>query len=90
MKAAIAIEEEKRRLESEAEAIAEDVQVQQEQADKQRQAVEQANAKQSALKKKLKAMEDKILMGEAKGGLLEVAKSKEAELKARQEVLQRR
>ena len=43
-----------------------------------------------ALAKKLKAMEGKILKGEARGGLAEVTKKKEAELQKREEELEKR
>jgi hypothetical protein len=42
------------------------------------------------LAKKLKAMESKILKGDAAGGLAEVTKKKEEELKKKEKELERR
>lgn len=50
----------------------------------------QVRAEKDALAKKLKAMEGKILKGEARGGLVEVTRKKEAELKRKEEELERR
>lgn len=51
---------------------------------------ERIRAEKEALAKKLKAMEGKILKGEAAGGLAEVTKKKEAEIKKKESELEKR
>lgn len=84
------LEEQKQRALHEAERITENLQEKQEMANQQKQQVQEANAKRKALKKKLDAMQEKLLIGEAKGGLLNMAKNKQAEVQAQQEILQLR
>lgn len=50
----------------------------------------QIRAEKEALAKKLKAMESKILKGDQAGGLAEVTKKKEEELKRKEQELERR
>lgn len=50
----------------------------------------QIRAEKEVLTKKLKAMESKILKGDAAGGLAEVTKKKEEELKKKEQELERR
>ncbi len=50
----------------------------------------QIRAEKDALAKKLKAMESKILKGDAAGGLAEITRKKEEELKRKEQELERR
>lgn len=50
----------------------------------------QIRIEKEALVKKLKAMEGKILKGDARGGLAEVTRKKEEELRKREQDLERR
>lgn len=74
----------------EKEKIAKSVMEQKESVEKEKETAMKVKEEKDALLKKLKAMESKILRGEAKGGLLEVAQQKEEDLKAKEELLRKR
>eukprot|EP00803_Ostreobium_quekettii_P010000 evm.model.scf_2563.1 EVM.evm.TU.scf_2563.1 scf_2563:6943-10036(-) len=89
--------EELRRLQTERqtalvekEEIAKSVMKQKESVEKEKEMAMKVKEEKDALLKKLKAMESKILRGEAKGGLLEVAQQKEEDLKSKEELLRKR
>ncbi|EFJ51094.1 kinesin-like protein [Volvox carteri f. nagariensis] len=82
--------EEKRRAEEEAAKMQRKQQKIKEEMEKKSHDAEQIRAEKEALAKKLKAMESKILKGDAAGGLAEVTKKKEEELKKKEQELERR
>jgi len=84
------LEEERRQAEEEANKMARKQAKIQEETAKKAEDAERIRAEKDALAKKLKAMEGKILKGEARGGLVEVTRKKEAELRKREEELERR
>nr|AEG74528.1 kinesin-2 motor subunit FLA8 [Dunaliella salina] len=95
--AAIKAKEEAQRMEEERQKHASDAEKMKrkqakihEEAVRKQEDAEKIRLEKEALAKKLKAMEGKILKGEARGGLAEVTRKKEAELKKREEELERR
>ncbi|GLI58618.1 hypothetical protein VaNZ11_000353 [Volvox africanus] len=82
--------EEKRKAEEEAVKMQRKQQKIKEEMEKKSQDAEQIRAEKEALAKKLKAMESKILKGDAAGGLAEVTKKKEEELRKKEQELERR
>mmetsp|Transcript_12810 Transcript_12810/g.33988 ORF Transcript_12810/g.33988 Transcript_12810/m.33988 type:complete len:804 (+) Transcript_12810:279-2690(+) len=87
---AMRMEEERQKHASDAEKMKRKQAKIHEEAVRKQEDAEKIRLEKEALAKKLKAMEGKILKGEARGGLAEVTRKKEAELKKREEELERR
>ncbi|GFH07226.1 kinesin-like protein, partial [Haematococcus lacustris] len=84
------MEEERRVAEEEAAKMARKQAKIQQEAARTAEDADKIRLEKEALAKKLKAMESKILKGEARGGLVEVTRKKEAELRKREEELDKR
>ncbi|MEW5311561.1 MAG: hypothetical protein WDW38_003270 [Sanguina aurantia] len=87
---AVRLEAENKKLEEEAVKIQRRAAKVQQDIVKKSADAEQIRMEKEALVKKLKAMEGKILKGDARGGLAEVTRKKEEELRKREQDLERR